>query len=260
MTPPVARPPSREELLDHLVSTRIAGDVATPRHGNLANIGKMLAREPEYWFGLELERNWTFAEVLEVLAKRVGIDPDPERTDGADRIDPALCVDALDDAAAVLADVAAAGGSVVLATGHPTGLLVVYLAVAAALRRAGCTVLSPADGTWVAVQEDRRRIRYIGGVATVGTAGDLVHSHAPDPMHAALAATDRRPDLVVADHGWAGAAAEAGLRTIGFADSNDPALFVGAEEGKVEVAVPLDDNVLPASYAPLSAYLLRLLG
>jgi hypothetical protein len=34
-------------------------------------------------------------------------------------------------------------------------------------------------------------------------------------------------------------------------------MFVGAEEGKVTVAVPLDDNVAPALYRPLADYLLR---
>ena len=53
----------------------------------------------------------------------------------------------------------------------------------------------------------RRRIRYVGGVATIGTGGDLLHTHAPEPMQALLDAADEpAPDLVVADHGWAGAA------------------------------------------------------
>jgi hypothetical protein len=100
----------------------------------------------------------------------------------------------------------------------------------------------------------------VAGVATAGSRGDLVHTHAPEPMQHALAQLDRRPDLVIADHGWAGAAAQAGVATVGFADTNDPALFVGAEEGKVAVVVPLDDNVLPAAYAPLATYLLRHVG
>ena len=40
------------------------------------------------------------------------------------------------------------------------------------------------------------------------------------------------PDLVVADHGWAGAAGEAGIDAIGYADCNDPALFVGEAEAR----------------------------
>ena len=61
---------------------------------------------------------------------------------------------------------------------------------------------------------------------------------------------------VVADHGFAGAAAQAGLDTVGYADCNDPALFIGEALGRVRVAVPLDDNVAPHLYAPLTAYLL----
>ena len=64
------------------------------------------------------------------------------------------------------------------------------------------------------------------------------------------------PDLVIADHGFAGAAGQAGIESVGFADSNDPALFVGEAEGDVAVCVPLDDNVLPHLYEPMTAFLL----
>jgi hypothetical protein len=76
-------------------------------------------------------------------------------------------------------------------------------------------------------------------------------------MEELLAALDAPPDLVVADHGWAGAAAEAGIDTLGYADCNDPALFVAEEEGKPIVTVPLDDNIPPQHYDPLAAYLLE---
>jgi hypothetical protein len=46
---------------------------------------------------------------------------------------------------------------------------------------------------------------------------------------------------------------------IGFADCNDPALFVGEYEGVVRVAVPLDDGLDPAVYSPLGGYVLGLL-
>jgi hypothetical protein len=247
--------PTRDELVAHLVRTRIAGDVATSRQSNLDNIDKMLARGPDYWFGLGLSREWTPEEVVAVLAKRVGIDPDPQRRSGADRIDPQLCVDALDDAGRLLGDVARAGGRVLLATGHPTGVLAIHLRIAEELAAAGCELLTPADGQSVRIGTDLRRIRFLGDVAMVSNGGDLLHTHAPEPMQVLLAAAGDRPDLVVADHGWAGAAAEAGLPTIGFADCNDPALFVGAEAGKVAVAVPLDDNVLPVHYRPVATYL-----
>lgn len=250
------QPPSRAELVDHLVRTRVAGDVATARGSNLGNIAKMLDRDSDYWFGVELERPWTREEVLQVMAEQVGIDPDAARATGADRIDPQRCVDALDAAAQRLSDVASRRGTVLFATGHPTGLLALYLPIAAALAGVGCRVLTPAAERWVSVPPGvQRRIRYVGGVATIGTGGDLLHTHAPEPMQSILTGGER-PDLVVADHGWAGAAGQAGLEVIGFADTNDPAMFVAAAEGKVAVAVPLDDNVEPASYAPIAAYVL----
>ena len=102
----------------------------------------------------------------------------------------------------------------------------------------------------------RARIRYLGNVAMLSNGADFLHTHAAEPMQALLTEPPR-PDLVIADHGWAGAAAEAGITTIGLADTNDPAMFVGAEEGKVTVAVPLDDNVPPAHYLPLAEHLVR---
>jgi hypothetical protein len=89
---------------------------------------------------------------------------------------------------------------------------------------------------------------------------DLEHTHDPEPMRGMLdslaEAGEAPPDLVIADHGYAGAAGMAGIETVGFADSNDPALFVGEAEGLISVAVPLDDNVLPHLYAPLTELLI----
>ncbi len=76
----------------------------------------------------------------------------------------------------------------------------------------------------------------------------------------AEAKPDIWPDLAIADHGWAGAAGQAGIDTVGFADCNDPALFAGAAEGKIDVVVPLDDGVSPHHYAPLTAYILARAG
>jgi len=109
-----------------------------------------------------------------------------------------------------------------------------------------------------------RHVRYVGDVAVVSSAGNLNHTHSPEPMRGVLsalaAAGDPPPDLVMADHGWAGAAGQAGITSVGFADCNDPALFVGEAEGRVISCVPLDDNVDPRLYVPLTAYLLDRAG
>jgi hypothetical protein len=63
-------------------------------------------------------------------------------------------------------------------------------------------------------------------------------------------------DLVVGDHGWAGAAAERGIDVIGIADINDPALPMAKAEGRAGIVLPMDDNVLPVHYDPVADYLI----
>lgn len=256
--------PLPPDLRDHLIATRIAGDVRTPRDNNLRSYRRLAEGHTYSKFGLTFGRDWTAEEILEVMARRCGVSSDPAHTEGQDTIDPDRTLAELAAAGELLRKAAVDRARVMLATGHPGALLSIHLDVAAALRRAGCTLLRPADA-WRYDERHRdelrpRQLRYIGDVAMVSGKGELNHTHSARPMQAALAelaaAGEGPPDLVFADHGWAGAAAEAGSSVIGFADSNDPALFVGQEEQKVAVAVPLDDNVLPGHYAPLTAYLI----
>jgi hypothetical protein len=252
--------PSRAQLREHLLATRIAGDVATSRENNLRNIARLARREPHWTFGLSVGRDRSAADILAIMADRVGIDPDPSYTEGPDTIDPERTLDASEAMARRLAGCARPGARVLLATGHPAGLLPVYLGIGRALAAAGARLLEPAAG-WVHHFRDRRReLRWVCGVGMASDGGGLSHTHAPEPMAAMLddlaSAGEQAPDLVVADHGFAGAAAESGVPTVGFADCNDPALFVGEVDGKVAVAVPLDDNVAPHHYGPLTDYLL----
>jgi hypothetical protein len=74
------------------------------------------------------------------------------------------------------------------------------------------------------------------------------HTHWPHAMWRML---DRaRPDLVVADHGMAGAAIEADVETVSIADVNDPALIVAKAQGRTEIVVVMDDHVEPDAYWP----------
>lgn len=249
------------DLRAHLLENALAGVVNTPRDDNLRNARRMSQALPKYDFGLVPRRPWSYEDVVALMAERCGISPDLSYEQGTDTIDPDLTVAQLERWRERLAKAAAVGERVLLATGHPTGILVIHLQVAAALRAAGAQVLVP-DLDWSWDWPDGwgrsrpRHIRPINGVHVLASGGELLHTHLPEPMQALLAALgDAPPDLVVADHGWAGAAAEAGLETLAMADSNDPALFVAEAEGKPVVTVPIDDNVPPQLYDPVSAYL-----
>ncbi|GGL36421.1 phosphatase [Planomonospora parontospora] len=256
---PTPDPGSRDDLREHLVRTRIAGDVATSRENNLDHYRSLANRDPHHMFGLTLGEGWSYRDVLDLMAKSAGVVADPAHREGRDTIDPDRTIDAVEAMGDVIAGVLrSAGARILVATGHPTGLLTVHLALARLARERGATLLTPAeDWSYTGPRFGRRRkIRYLDDVAMLDDRGAFVHTHDPAPMEAMIAEMgEERPDLVIADHGWAGAAGEAGIPTVGFADSNDPALFVGEAEGKIAVTVPLDDNVLPRHYAPLTAHL-----
>ena len=114
----------------------------------------------------------------------------------------------------------------------------------------GAEVLTPGRGVrW----RERRLphdwfIDYMDGVAMLTDGTEPRHTHWPDAMIRIL--EHARPDLVVADHGFAGAAIEAGIETISVADVNDTALLVAKALGRTELVVVMDDHVDPAAYWP----------
>ncbi|MFI2258611.1 phosphatase [Streptomyces tubercidicus] len=254
--------PSRAALVEHLVRTRIAGEVATPRENNLSHYRRLANGDRHYWFGLEFGDRWVDEQdILAVMAERCGVVDDPHHRQGQDTIDPELTVDALDRAAAVLRKAAAGQQRVLFATGHPGGLLDVHRATAEALRAAGCEIVVIPDG----LQADDGMVFQFGDVAMLERGATLWHTHSPEPMAAVLDGLEREgrplPDLVMADHGWAGCAGQRGIDAVGFADCNDPALFLAESEGTLQVTIPLDDHVLsPRHYDPLTAYLLDAAG
>ncbi|HEV2640888.1 MAG TPA: phosphatase [Actinocrinis sp.] len=259
---------TRDELVKHLLDSRIAGAVATPRENNLLHYRLLADRDPYYLFGLDPGPQWTPDAILDLMAAKVGVSPRLNHRSGQDAIDPELTVSALDRYADRLAEAARGRQRVLLATGHPGNLSTLYQRFAAVLRAAGCTVVQAGSG-WsyeapTAGGHRRQTIRYYAGVAMMLQGGSLVHTHAARPIRAALSDLAERgeplPDLVLADHGWCGGAARAGVSAIGFADSNDPALFVGEAEGTVAVAVPLDDGMAPEDYLPLGDYVLHRAG
>ena len=257
-------------LRDYLEANAVAGTVATPRQDSLAKYRRMAAGDPQCTFGLTFARAWTERAVLAEMALRCGVSSDPEVQDGPDFIDPELTVERLSAMAVRLGQVAAARGAVLMGTGHPAGLLAIHAPLSRRLAAAGCTILTPARGWQASPRSDgdggaeTGELRYIDQVAVLSRNAGLAHTHLPAAMQAMIAglrdAGQPMPDLVVADHGFAGAAGAAGLTAVGFADCNDPALFIGAAEGLIDVAVPLDDNVQPDLYEPVTAFLLAEAG
>ena len=124
---------------------------------------------------------------------------------------------------------------------------------------AGATVLTPGDGfsyqstTRFGKVDRARPLR----ARTSPSSATGASSTTPTPrcrcaaMLAALAdGARRRRTWSSPTTAGPGPRARRASTTVGFADCNDPALFVGEAEGKVAVSVPLDDNVAAAPVRP----------
>ncbi len=251
-------------LRGHLVASRLAGDVATSPRWTLDNCAKLVDGQPDYTFGLPDWRDADLDDAVAAVRAVCGGDPsaaaDPY---GPGFIDPDLAVAAVAVHRDRLAAVARGGGArVLLATGHPTGLLPHYGAIARALQATGSELLAPLDDVLLAPEpgpRGRRGIRFLDGVACVHDGAALRHTHLARFMEAMLDELGGGPgvvDLVVADHGMAGAAIARGLPTLSIADVNDPALPLAQVRGRTDAVLPLDDNLAPRLFLPVTAAVL----
>ncbi len=230
---------------------RIAGpQVAHPMENVRGNIQLLCDGDPDKQFGMSGLQTFTPTEVFALVAGASGFAPDPEWTRGAVPVDPELVLDACDALGERLAFAVDRGEQVVLATGHPTGLAHLYIEVGRLLSSRGVELLQPFEA--VPWEEPGRRhpweVRYLEGVAMLTDLASMRHTHSGDPMDRMLA--EERPDLVFADHGFAGSAIEHGVDTVSIADVNDPALIVAKAQGHTETVVVMDDNVRPEDYWP----------
>lgn len=251
--------PTRTELVRYLVQTGIAGQVDTPRESNLRSYRKLAEGIPYYQFGLTFSHAWTPREILALMSKNCGVIADEHYLRGMDTIDPDRTADGLEAVADRLATASRRRERVLFATGHPANLLHTYQSWRSVAVSAGASAITPALGATYEVRSERGRLRRVveweQGVGYVSDGSVPIHSHHPDAMHAMISSCgEDRPDLVVADHAFAGAAAEAGIEVVCIADCNDPALFVAAAEDKVLTCVPLDDGYDTERYAPLARY------
>jgi hypothetical protein len=245
-------PYERSSLERALVEGSVAGTASHPLDNVRGNALLLLEGDPDKQFGLSgLPDGMTLDRVLDLVAEAAGAPIDRDARYGAVDIRPEPIIDAALAAGERLAKATDRGETVVLATGHPTGLAHLYHEIASLLVAHGADVapLGRAirwrerglDHDWA--------IDHWDGLAMLTDTREPRHTHSPHAMHRML--EERRPDLVFADHGFAGAAIEAGVDTISIADVNDPGLLVARAHGRTEHVLVFDDNVGPADYWPV---------
>lgn len=245
-------------ISEYLVPARdalVAGAVTGPhqshsRRDNLMKIQALLDGDKDAAFGLNGFEKYSAQEVLSFLAELTGCSDDIEDWEGADTLDPDKTIRAIADAAVRLREAARRGATLMAATGHPTGLLEHHMRVIDAYRAAGGKIVRLREEEKIPLGKGYGEMRYIGNVGCLSKGSSLVHTHSAEPMEALLEG-DPWPDLVLGDHGYAGAAIARGIPVVAAMDINDPALAVAWAEHPEEVSIiPLDDNRPPRFYEP----------
>jgi Phosphatase len=234
-----------------LVSAGITGPHQS--HGRAKNIQKihaLLEGATDDDFGLSGLDRYSGGEVLGFLADLTGCSADIADMQADELIDPDKTIQGVIAAGERLRDHARRGGSLLVVTGHPTGLLEMHMRVVDAFRECGGKSLRLREEEHLTLRGKPREVRYIGGVGCVADWGQLLHTHSSAAMERLLDAQPW-PEMVLGDHGFAGAAIERGIPTIAVMDINDSALSVAAAEGRDVIIIPMDDNRPPRLYEPV---------
>jgi hypothetical protein len=238
----------REVLLDALIEGGMAGVATHPMDNVLWKIGLLCDGDPTSQFGMTGVDSLSRSEVLQLVAEASGFEPDPRVRMGPVRVRAERILEECEAVGERLALACARGERMILATGHPTGLILLYAELGRLLSNRGVTLLRPREGFSWDEGRHHRQIRYFHGVAVLTDRASSLHTHSGDPMRRML--EEVRPDLVFADHGFAGSAIEAGIETLSIADVNDPALLVARAQERTDTVVVMDDNVQPEDYWP----------
>ncbi|HVE91765.1 MAG TPA: phosphatase [Actinomycetota bacterium] len=245
------------ELAAALESSGVAGRIITPVHDVYRKARMLSEGRPSALMGLRHLLPVEMSEVMDALARLSGRPfPREGNTDDLSWVQPELVVEQAVKAGARLAQACVRGEKVLFGTGHPAGPIDLYMRLAKAMTLRGAEVLEFAEAEPFEMDEGLRRhhIRYVGRVACVCSGGDLVHCHQARPMEYLLD-TGPHPDLVVGDHGFAGAALARGAGAVAIVDTNDPALVLAWARGLPVCPILCDDNRTPISYLPLARFL-----
>ena len=220
------------------------------RSKNITKIHTLLEGGSDDSFGLSGLDRYSAGEVLAFLSELTGCSDDIADLQCNELIDPDKTIEGIVAAARRLEHHARRGGTLLMATGHPTGLLENSIRVADAFRRSGGKLLRLREEERLSLPGKAKEIRYIGSVGCLADWGQLLHTHSSSPMEALLEAQPW-PEMVFADHGYAGAAIERGIPTVAVMDINDSALAVASAEGRDVTIIPMDDNRPPRLYEPV---------
>ena len=245
--------PNDDRILERkLTRLRLSGpDLSHSRKNNLQAVQRLVDHDSYATFGIHMVDNYVDSngleadEALRILAGITKCSQDINYTEGRGYISPSSTLKGLKAAGHAIKKTASGGGTVLFATGHPGAMIDYYTELAYLVRRLGGRVLDLAKGQVVFQGEDQDHVKVVDSVNSVSFLSDTcgaLHTHEAGPMARMLDDAPALPDLVVADHGFAGEAINRGIPTVAVMDTNDPGLALAKHLGANLIIVPMNDN------------------
>lgn len=242
-----------ERVLERrLTKLRLSGpDLSHTRRNNLAAVKRMVDVDPYSTFSINIvvdlmkTGDMEAEEALKIVSGVTKCSQDINYTEGRGYISPSSTIKGLKATATAIKRVASKGGTVVFATGHPGSMINYYSELAGLVRKLGGRVADLAKGQVVFQGEDPDHVQVVDSVESVAFLSDTcgaLHSHDSRAMQLMLDDADQLPDLVIADHGFAGEAINRGIPTVAVMDTNDPGLGIAKHLGAKVTLVPMNDN------------------
>jgi hypothetical protein len=235
-----------------LTKLRLAGpELSHTRKNNVEAVHRMVRGDSYSTFGIKSVVDYVQSvdleadDALKIVAGVTKCSQDINYTEGRGYISPSSTIKGLRATAAAIRRVASEGGTVVFGTGHPGAMIDYYAELADLVRRLGGRVRDLARGQIVTQGKDMDQVQVVDSVNSIAFLSDTcaaLHSHDSRPMELMLDDAGHLPDLVLADHGFAGEAINRGIPTVAIMDTNDPGLAIAKKLGANLVLVPMNDN------------------
>lgn len=251
-----------KELEEYLLKHGFSGDIPqNSGHKNWLVIKKLMKNEAFYTFGIKRveeavrQHEVNAKGIREIMIKASGISIQRFRRHGPGHFGSALVSERLLEALGEIATQAKAEQTMAFATGHPGAMVGFMNELAAWAESLGAKIVTSEYSIEV---NGRFQLDQLGQVFVASDNCSAIHTHEPDYMDALLAS--QKVDYVVADHGFAAAALNHNIPSIGFYDTDDPAIPLAASLGLPVLGVPINDNCYNADGATLARYLIERFG
>ena len=248
-----------KELEDYLRYHGFSGDIPqNSGHKNWMVIKKLMKGHPFYTFGIKRveqaikHHEISAAEIRDYQVAASGITIQRFRRHGPGHFNSRLVAERLLEALVDIQKRAKAGQTIIFATGHPGAMVGLLDELAAWANSLGAKLVRIDRPLTV---DGRIKLDMLGRVLVASDGCSAIHTHDAQFMEALLKL--QSADFVVADHGFAGAALNRQVPTIGFYDTDDPGLPLAEALGCPVLAVPFNDNNYNTSGAALGRYLIE---